>query len=125
MTRRFVLCTTPAQGHTAPHLAAARRLVDEGHDIVFLRPSITGPRSRRPAPASSLSRRTTTPTTLMVANPERESSSKRGVRGVNDDLRRIFIGPVPGQRRSLRAILDGFAADCIVVDTMFLGGRAR
>jgi hypothetical protein len=61
----------------------------------------------------------------MVANPERESSSKRGVRGVNDDLRRIFIGPVPGQRRSLRAILDGFAADCIVVDTMFLGGRAR
>ena len=58
---------------------------------------------------------------LMVANPERESSSKRGVRGVKDDLRRIFIGPIPGQCRDLRAILDGFAADCIVVDSMFLG----
>ena len=58
---------------------------------------------------------------LMVANPERESSSKRGVRGVKDDLRRIFIGPLPGQCRDLRAILDGFAADCIVVDSMFLG----
>ena len=58
---------------------------------------------------------------LMVANPERESSSKRGVRGVKDDLRRIFVGPVPGQYRDLRAILDGFPADCIVVDTMFLG----
>ena len=39
---------------------------------------------------------------------------------MKDDLRRIFIGPVPGQYRDLRAILDGFAADCIVVDTMFL-----
>jgi UDP:flavonoid glycosyltransferase YjiC (YdhE family) len=58
---------------------------------------------------------------LMVANPGRESSSKRGVRGVKDDLRRIFVGPIPGQHRDLRAILDGFPADCIVVDTMFLG----
>ncbi len=58
---------------------------------------------------------------LMVANPERESSSKRGVRGVKDDLRRIFIGPIPGQYRDLRAILGHFAADCIVVDSMFFG----
>ena len=55
------------------------------------------------------------------ANPWRESLSKRGVRGVQDDLRRIFIGPIPGQCRGLRSILDGFAADCIVVDSMFLG----
>jgi UDP:flavonoid glycosyltransferase YjiC (YdhE family) len=58
---------------------------------------------------------------LMVANPERESSSRRGVRGVKDDLRRIFIGPLPGQSRDLRAILADFAADCIAVDTMFMG----
>ena len=57
----------------------------------------------------------------MTANPERESSSRRGVRGVKDDLRRIFIGPIPGQYRDLCAILGGFAADCVVVDTMFLG----
>ena len=57
----------------------------------------------------------------MVANPERESSSKRGVGGVKDDLRRIFIGPLPGQYRGLRAILEDDAADCIVVDSMFLG----
>ena len=57
----------------------------------------------------------------MVANPARESSSKRGVRGVKDDLRRIFIGPMPGQSRGLRAILEVFAADCIVVDSMFFG----
>ncbi len=58
---------------------------------------------------------------LMVLNPERESSSKRGVRGVKDDLRRIFIGPIPGQSRDLRAILEEQPTDGIVVDTMFLG----
>ncbi len=58
---------------------------------------------------------------LMVANPERESSSRRGVRGVKDDLRRIFIGPIPGQYRDLRIILERFPPDCIVVDSMFFG----
>ena len=125
MTRRFVLCTTPAQGHTAPLLAVARRLVDEDHAIVFFttehyraRVEATGARFE-PFAADDDTH------DLMVANPERESSSKRGVRRVKDDLRRIFIGPIPGQCRGLRAILDGFAADCIVVDTMFLSARAR
>jgi UDP:flavonoid glycosyltransferase YjiC (YdhE family) len=58
---------------------------------------------------------------LMAANPERESSSKRGVRGVKEDLRKIFIGPIPGQYRDLRAILERAPVDGIVVDTMFLG----
>jgi hypothetical protein len=40
---------------------------------------------------------------------------------VKDDLRRIFIGPIPGQCRDLRAILAGQPVDAIVVDTMFLG----
>ncbi len=57
----------------------------------------------------------------MVANPERESSNRRGVRGVKEDLRLIFIGPLAGQCRDLRAILDDFDADCIVVDSMFFG----
>lgn len=34
MTRRFVLCTTPAQATPRPSWRW-RRLVDEGHDIVF------------------------------------------------------------------------------------------
>ena len=119
--RRFVLCTTPAQGHTAPLLAVAGRLVGEGHDVVFFttehyreKVEATGARFKPFAAADDAH-------DLMVANPERESTSKRGVRGVKDDLRKIFIGPIPGQCRDLRAILDGFAADCIVVDSMFLG----
>ena len=33
--RRYLLCTTPAQGHTAPLVALARRLVNDGHAVTF------------------------------------------------------------------------------------------
>ena len=119
--RRYVLCTTPAQGHTAPLLALARRLVDEGHDVVFF---TTGHYRDKVASTGA----SFVPFAeeydahdLMVANPERESSSKRGVRGVKDDLRRIFIGPIPGQYRDLQTILEEKPTDGIVVDSMFLG----
>lgn len=121
--RRFVLCTTPAQGHTNPLLALARRLVDEGHDVVFF----TTPHYAEKVAATGASfvpfAEEYDAHDLMAANPERESSSKRGVRGVKDDLRRIFIGPVPDQCRDLRAILESapVPVDCIVVDCMFLG----
>jgi MGT family glycosyltransferase len=119
--RRYVLCTTPAQGHTAPLLALARRLVDEGHDVVFF----TTPHYRDKVAATGASfvpfADAYDAHDLMVANPERESSSKRGVRGVKDDLRRVFIGPIPGQSRDLRAILAEQPVDAIVVDSMFLG----
>ena len=119
--RRFVLCSTPAQGHTAPLVALAGRLISEGHDVVFFttehyRDKIEATGARFVPFAAAYDAHD-----LMVANPERESSSKRGVRGVKDDLRRIFIGPIPGQYRDLRAILGAFAADCIVVDSMFFG----
>ena len=119
--RRFVLCATPAQGHTAPLVALAGRLVSEGHDVVFFttehyRATVEATGARLVPFAAEDDAHD-----LMVANPARESSSSRGVRGVKDDLRRIFIGPLPGQYRDLRAILDGFAADCIVVDSMFFG----
>jgi UDP:flavonoid glycosyltransferase YjiC (YdhE family) len=119
--RRYVLCTTPAQGHTAPLLALARRLVDESHDVVFF--TTAHYRDKVAATGASFVPFAEEYDThdLMVANPERESSSKRGVRGVKDDLRRIFIGPIPEQSRDLRKILAERPADAVVVDTMFLG----
>jgi UDP:flavonoid glycosyltransferase YjiC (YdhE family) len=102
-------------------LAVARRLVADGHDVIFFttehyrqRAEATGAHFVPLAAQDDAH-------DLMVANPEREASSKRGVHGVKDDLRRIFIGPLPGQCRDLRAILDHDAIDCIVVDSMFLG----
>ncbi|HWE65472.1 MAG TPA: nucleotide disphospho-sugar-binding domain-containing protein [Acidimicrobiales bacterium] len=118
---RFLLCTTPAQGHTAPLLAVASRLVADGHEVAFFttehyrdKVAATGARFVPFAPEYDAH-------DLMVVNPERESSSKRGVRGVKDDLRRIFVGPVPGQFKDLQEIRETFAPDVIVVDSMFLG----
>jgi UDP:flavonoid glycosyltransferase YjiC (YdhE family) len=121
LRRRFVLCTTPAQGHTTPVLAVARRLVDEGHDVVFFTTEHYRDKVAATGAAFVPFAEEYDAHDLMVANPERESSSKRGVRGVKDDLRRIFIGPIPGQCRDLRAILDDRPTDGIVVDSMFLG----
>ena len=119
--RRYVLCTTPAQGHTAPLLALARRLVDEGHQVVFFTTAHYRDKVEATGAAFVPFAEEYDAHDLMVANPERESSSKRGVRGVKDDLRRIFIGPIPGQWRDLRGILDEHDPDGVVVDCMFLG----
>ncbi len=121
VARRYVLCATPAQGHAAPMLALARRLVSDGHEVVFFTTAHYRDKVDSTGAAFVPFARGYDAHDLMVANPARESSSKRGVRGVKDDLREIFVGPIPGQSRDLRAILDRFAADCIVVDTMFLG----
>jgi UDP:flavonoid glycosyltransferase YjiC (YdhE family) len=119
--RRFVLCSTPALGHAAPLLALSERLIGDGHHVVFF----TTEHYRSPVEATGASFVGFAPEDdahdLMVANPEREASSKRGVRGVKDDLRHIFIGPLPGQSRDLQRILHDFPADCVVVDSMFLG----
>jgi MGT family glycosyltransferase len=118
--RRYVLCTTPAQGHTAPLLALARRLVDDGHEVVFF----TTEHYRSKVEATGASFVPFDPSydahDLMVANPDREATSNRGFRGVKDDLRQIFIGPIPGQFAGLQAILESFPPDAIVVDSMFL-----
>jgi len=119
--RRYVLCTTPAQGHTSPLLALARRLVDEGHQVVFFTTAHYRDKVEATGAAFVPFAEEYDAHDLMVANPERESSSKRGVRGVKDDLRRIFIGPIPGQWRDLRGILDEHDPDGVVVDCMFLG----
>jgi len=119
--RRFLLCATPAQGHAVPLLAIAGRLVADGHQVVFFttehyrdRVTATGARFVPLAPECDAH-------DLMVANPDREATSRRGLRGVKADLRDIFLGPLPGQFAGLSAILRDFHAEVIVADTMFLG----
>ena len=57
----------------------------------------------------------------MVADPAREPSSRRGIRGLKEDLRRIFLDPLPGQFAGILEILGFFPAEAIVADVMFLG----
>src|SRR5580658_159572 len=118
---RFVLCSTPAQGHTTPLVALARRLVGDGHQVVFFTTEHYRDRVEQAGARLVPFDPSYDAHDLMVANPEREASSKRGIRGVKDDLRRIFIGPVPGQHAGLAAILAEAPTDAVVVDSMFFG----
>ena len=118
---RVLLAATPAQGHTGPMLSVARHLVGRGDEVVFLstrhyaeRVSATGARFAPLRPAADCH-------DTLVANPEREGSANRGLRGVKDDLRRIFIDPAPHQYRDLCEILAGFPADVVLADAMFVG----
>jgi UDP:flavonoid glycosyltransferase YjiC (YdhE family) len=105
----------------APLLAIARRLVDDGHDVVFFttphyrdRATAVGARFVPLAPNDDVH-------DLMVADPAREASSRRGIRGLKEDLRRIFLDPLPGQFAGILEILRTFPAEAIVADVMFLG----
>jgi MGT family glycosyltransferase len=116
-----VLCSTPNVGHSSPLLALSRRLVSDGHEVVFFttehyrhKAQATG--ARFVPFASDYDAHD-----LMAVNADRESAARRGMGGLKDDLRQVFLGPIPGQCRDLRAILDGFEADAVVVDSMFLG----
>ena len=105
----------------APLLVVARRLVDDGHDVLFFttahyrdRVHAIGARFVPLAPEDDVH-------DLMVADPAREASSRRGIRGLKEDLRRIFLDPLPGQFAGILDILSTFSADAIVADVMFLG----
>jgi MGT family glycosyltransferase len=119
--RRFLLCSTPAQGHAAPMMTIARRLVGDGHEVVFLttehyRQPVTTTGARFVPLAAACDAHD-----LMVVNPAREAAARRGVRGVKEDLRRIFLDPLPGQFAAINEILRQDAVDVVVVDLMFLG----
>jgi MGT family glycosyltransferase len=101
--------------------AIARRLVDDGHEVVFFttehyreQATATGARFVPLADSSDAH-------DLMVVNPDREAAARRGLRGVKEDLRRIFLDPLPGQFAGLSDILRQGAVDAVVADTMFLG----
>jgi UDP:flavonoid glycosyltransferase YjiC (YdhE family) len=102
-------------------LAVARRLVESGHEVMFFttehyRDKVTATGAQFTPFGVDYDAHD-----LMVANPEREATSARGIRGVKDDLRRIFIGPLTGQYPDLKDILATFPAEVIVIDPMFFG----
>ena len=72
-------------------------------------------------PLRALRRRRTTPTTSWWPTPNASRRPSAASVASRTTCAGSSSARCPGQYRDLRAILEDFAADCIVVDSMFLG----
>lgn len=130
---RILLAATPAAGHVNPVLAAARILVDHGHDVMFI--TATAFRARveasgarfAPLPAGA----DLDLTDMDAIFPARKSLPP-GVAQLAFDFKHLFIDTIPAQFAGIERVLQGFPAELIMCDTLFggclpylLGARAR
>jgi len=118
---RILIATVPILGHVNPALSIAKELLARGHDVAWY----TGRRYR-----DEVERIGAEFWPWMEAGdyddrdfdahfPAREEL--KGIAKSKFDMRHLFIEPMPGQYRDLKAILQLFRADVILSDPAFLG----
>ena len=98
--RRYLLCTTPALGHTVPLLALSRRLVDQGDEVAFYTTPHYEERVKSTGAEFLPFEQAFDAHDLMVVNPEREASSKRGVAGSRTTCAASSSARSPDRRRT-------------------------
>jgi UDP:flavonoid glycosyltransferase YjiC (YdhE family) len=114
-----LLCSVPIHGHVAPMLAIARRLTAAGIDVRLL----TGARfadrvaaagaAFLPLPADA----DYDDVDLDQSFPGRSGLTK--VAQLRFDISHVFVRPIPGQLRSLRAALADRRTDLVLADSAF------
>lgn len=120
---RFLIGTIPIIGHVSPAVPIARELVNRGHDVCWYTgqafQSTVEKTGARFAPILSwfdYSDLKNVPPSLME-----QHEANQGLQRLKFDLKNFFIDPALGQAKDLSEILDGFPADVLVADSMFLG----
>ena len=119
---RILLAATPLAGHVNPVVSVAGWLVEDGHEVVVT----TGSRFRRRIEATG-ARFVPPPDAIDIdmsdidaAFPER-SHLPPGPAQLAFDMNATFIDPIRAQYEGLVAILDGFDAEIVMSDMLFLG----
>jgi MGT family glycosyltransferase len=118
---RYLIASTPAQGHVTPVVAVATELVRLGHDVLFM----GGRRFEREIKRSGAS---------YMALPEacdwddRDQDAafpgrarRPGPLKMLFDVRTAFCDPMPHQARGIAEASAAFAPDVVVVDCLFTG----
>ncbi|MGH3972325.1 MAG: glycosyltransferase [Pseudonocardiaceae bacterium] len=114
---RFLISTMPAHGHVNPVQAIVCKLVGLGHEVrwhtgvdfaakVVSSGATFVPMKHAPS-FEQLSRK-----------PE---TGERGLGAINRGITRVFVEPTLGQLRDYEEILDSFAADVLLYDTIGMG----
>ncbi|HEY2948435.1 MAG TPA: nucleotide disphospho-sugar-binding domain-containing protein [Micromonosporaceae bacterium] len=117
---RFLISTMPATGHVNPAAAVATALTARGHEVLWH----TGPAYRDTVERSGAAFVAARRTPSFEELPPRPDPGTRGAAEAVSALRKLLVDRMAGQLADYEEILQGYAADAIVVDLCALGGRA-
>jgi UDP:flavonoid glycosyltransferase YjiC (YdhE family) len=119
---KIILAALAQVGHLNPVLAAGRILQDAGHEVKVL----TGKKMKSNVESAGL-RFVALPaeadldlSDINATFPERKNIPP-GPEQLRFDFERVFVDPIAGQYKGLKAVLEDFPADVIMHDMMFGG----
>ncbi len=118
---RYLIASTPAQGHVNPLLAVAQHLVVAGHDVVFFTSRHFGHQVEASGARFVPFDDDYDAYEIFVPSPEHDTGKRPSLRSLKNDIRHAFLDPGPGQSEGIRRILADFAADVVLCDTTFTG----
>ena len=118
---RFLIMTAPAMGHVMPSLPIARKLVERGHEVVW----ITG-REYKERVESSGARFHPPPKELDPNGMEFEDflpelKGLKGLKQIKYHIKHVFLNACPGQIETIDTVLSDFQADVLVGDPIAFG----
>lgn len=118
---RFLVASTPAQGHVAPLLRAAAELTRRSHEVCFL----TGSRFASEVLATG-ARHVPLPVGADYDDRDLDGSfpgraSKRGVVKFNFDVIHLFAKPIADQFQALEELRRTWRPEAVLGDTAFAG----
>jgi UDP:flavonoid glycosyltransferase YjiC (YdhE family) len=119
---KILMASTPATGHINPLATIARFLIEDGHEVVFL----SGTAYRRRIESSGATFQALPGTAdidlqdILGVAPELRNIEP-GLDWLRVALEQIFVDRVAEQHKGLQETLQGFPADAIIGDDLFLG----
>jgi MGT family glycosyltransferase len=120
---RILFGSNPLSGHVRPGLPVAAELVSRGHEVVWytgaaFRDAIERTGARHVGVTHGLD---FDEAHLEATFPGR-AAARAGIPQLKYDLRHVFLDPIAGQLRDLRALADAEPFDVVVAESTFAAG---
>lgn len=114
---KFLVATMPIPGHVLPVQPVVRRLIQQGHQVVWY-----GSRFMQSGIEASGARFEPIRSTLDFGDSDynrhfSERSKLKGLAQLRFDFKHVFVDPIAGYLQDLREIQRGFGADVLLTDS--------
>jgi UDP:flavonoid glycosyltransferase YjiC (YdhE family) len=117
---RILIGTFPADGHVNPFFPLVRALVARGHEVVWNTGEIY--RERVQAAGARFAPFVHAHDYSGLTHTDTAQAERKGLDGLKNDIKQVFIENAPRQMQDLEAINRDFHADALLIDTGFIGG---